>query len=344
MDEIVLPRPDDLHLHLRDGEALRVTVPATARQFGRAVAMPNLKPPVTTVDAALAYRERILAHVPEGLRFAPLMTLYLTDATPPDEVRRAKDAGVIGVKLYPAGATTHSDAGVSQLDALDDTLAAMAEVGLPLLVHGEVTDHEVDIFDREAVFIDTVAGPLLQRHPTLRFVFEHATTADAVAFVRGFGDGRVGCTITPQHLLMNRGALFDGGLRPHHYCLPVLKRERHRVALLEAATSGDARFFLGTDSAPHLRGAKESSCGCAGCFSAPYALELYAMAFERAGALERLAGFASRHGAAFYGLPVAEEQVRLVREEVVVEARLDYPGGEIVPLWAGERLPWRFVG
>lgn len=343
MISLTLTRPDDWHLHLRDGQALLDVLPFSARVFGRAVVMPNLKPPVATVAAAAAYRARVLAAVPEGVEFEPLMTLYLTDATTPAEVRKARASGFVhGIKLYPAGATTNSAAGVQQLDALSPTLEAMAEVGLPLLVHGEVTDPEVDIFDREATFLETVLDPLLNAHPTLRAVVEHATTADAVDFVRAH-DGRVGCTLTPQHLLLNRNALFAGGLRPHHYCLPVLKRETHRRALLEAATSGDPRFFLGTDSAPHRRGAKESPCGCAGCFTAPHAVALYAMAFEAADALNRLEAFASHHGPDWYGLPRNADTITLIRQESTVPEGFAFEGGEVVPLLAGEVLPWRIA-
>jgi dihydroorotase len=338
---LTLTRPDDWHLHVRDGTGMRDVVGHTARVFGRAVLMPNLKPPVTTVADALAYRERVLAALPDDSGFQPLMTLYLTDRTTPEEVAlAAATEGICGVKLYPAGATTNSAAGVSQLDAMDPVLAAMAEHGLPLLVHGEVTHDDVDIFDRESMFLDLVLGPMMARHGKLRVVVEHATTEDAVAFVRRFDDGRVGCTITPQHLLLNRNALFAGGLRPHHYCLPVLKRERHRLALLEAATSGDPRFFLGTDSAPHVRGTKESACGCAGCFSAPHALELYAIAFDMAGALDRLEGFASHHGPDWYGLPRNTDTVTLVQEPREVPGAYAFGEGEVVPLFAGEDIGW----
>jgi len=335
-----MTRPDDWHLHLRDGQALSDVLPHTARIFRRAIVMPNLTPPVSTVAAAAAYRARILAALPEGVDFEPLMTLYLTDGTTPEEVQRASESGFVhAIKLYPAGATTNSAAGVQQLEALFPTLATMAEVGLPLLVHGEITDPDTDLFDREAAFLDQVLGPLLEAHPALRAVMEHATTAEAVHFVRGFD--RVGCTLTPQHLLLNRNAIFQGGLRPHHYCLPVLKRERHRVALLEAATSGDPRFFLGTDSAPHVRGAKEAACGCAGCFSAPHAMSLYATVFDAAGALDKLEGFASHHGPDWYGLPRNEGTISLTRTETPVPSTYAFDGGEVVPLLAGEILPWR---
>ena len=338
---LTLTRPDDWHLHLRDDEALQDVVPHTARQFARAIVMPNLKPPVTTTAQALAYRERILAALPEGMTFEPLMTLYLTDRTPPEEIARAKESGMVhGVKLYPAGATTHSDAGVTDLRHCDATLAAMAELGMPLLVHGEVTDPDVDVFDREAVFIERELKPLLDHHPDLRLVLEHVTTREGVRFVREAGD-RVAGTLTPQHLLFNRNALFAGGLRPHHYCLPVLKRECHREALLEAATSGDPKFFLGTDSAPHARSAKESACGCAGIFSAPLALECYALAFERAGALDRLEAFASHHGPDYYGLPRNSGTLTLVREAWTVPEEYPFGKDRIVPLFAGEQMPWR---
>jgi dihydroorotase len=357
MDTLTLPRPDDWHLHVRDGAALASVLPHTARVFGRATLMPNLKPPVTTVAAAAAYRERALAALadhPDCAGFQPWMTLYLTDRTTPEEVRAAAASGfVIGVKLYPSGATTNSDAGVTRLDRvglahLAPVFAALADTGLPLLTHAEVADASVDVFDREAAFLDRVLGPLLDAHPRLRCVVEHVTTAQAVDFVRAAplaADGaiRVAATLTPQHLLLNRNALFQGGLQPHHYCLPVLKREEHRLALLTAATSGDPRFFLGTDSAPHTRGAKEAACGCAGCFTAPHALPLYALAFERAGTLDRLADFASRFGAAFFGLPPARGEVVLGRSPQTLPASWPMADGEVVPLFAGEVLPWRVL-
>lgn len=343
MDSISLRRPDDWHLHLRDEETLAAVLPHTARCFARAIVMPNLRPPVTTTAQALAYRDRILAALPVGTAFSPLMTLYLTDATPPEEIVRARESGaVFGVKLYPAGATTHSDAGVTDIRKAHPALSAMQEMRMPLLVHGEVTDPAVDIFDREAVFIERVLGPLLDRFPDLRVVFEHVTTAQAVDFVRRAGDN-VAATVTPQHLLMNRNALFAGGLRPHHYCLPVLKREEHRQAVLDAATSGHPRFFLGTDSAPHTKDAKESACGCAGIYSAHAAIEFYAEAFDRAGALDRLEAFASLNGPAFYGLPPNEERITLVREKWQVPE--SYPAGSdvIVPLRAGGEVAWRLA-
>ena len=345
MDQITLTRPDDWHLHLRDGAAMAAVVGFSARQFHRAIVMPNLRPPVTTTEQALAYRQRILDALPTNSDFQPLMTLYLTDNTSPDEVRRARDSGhVHAVKLYPAGATTNSDAGVTDLAKVDDTLGAMAEIGLPLLVHGEMTRADIDVFDREKAFIDHQLAPLIERHPDLRVVFEHITTRDAADFVRDSG-GNVAATITPQHLLYNRNAMLVGGIHPHFYCLPVLKRESHRQALLEAATSGNPKFFLGTDSAPHAKGAKESACGCAGIFSAHAAIELYATAFEQAGALDRLEGFASHFGADFYGLPRNQTPVTLVREDWRVPDTLPFADAQgqapLVPFLAGETLHWK---
>ncbi|RTQ98712.1 dihydroorotase [Halomonas nitroreducens] len=342
MNSITLTRPDDWHLHLRDGEVLPAVVPASARQMGRAIIMPNLKPPVTTTEQALAYRERILAAVPAGNDFEPLMTLYLTDRTSAEEIERAHASGLVqAVKLYPAGATTNSDSGVTDLANCDAAIAAMARLGMPLLVHGEVTDAEIDIFDREAVFIERVMKPLLDRHPSLKVVFEHITTADAAAFVAA-APASVAATITAHHLLFNRNRMLVGGIRPHYYCLPILKRERHRQALLEAATSGSGKFFLGTDSAPHAQGDKESACGCAGAYTAPAALEFYATAFEQAGALERLEGFASHHGPAFYGLPRNTGTVTLVRDPWTLPETLPYTVNQaIVPLQAGETLDWK---
>ena len=342
-DTFTLTRPDDWHLHLRDGVALAAVLPDTARQFARAIVMPNLKPPVTTTALASAYRERILAARPAGSDFEPLMTLYLTDATPPAEIAAAKASGFVqGVKLYPAGATTNSDSGVTDIRRCDETLAEMARLGMPLLIHGEVTDAEIDVFDREAVFIDRILGPLLQRHPTLRVVFEHITTRDAAQFVRDAGPN-VGATITAHHLLYNRNALFQGGIRPHNYCLPVLKREVHRAALVEAAISGSAKFFLGTDSAPHARHTKEADCGCAGCYTALTALELYAEAFEAAGALDKLEGFASHFGPDFYRLPRNSGRVTLRREAFAVPADLPYGSDRLTPFRAGETLRWRMA-
>ncbi len=342
MQSLTITRPDDWHLHLRDGAALAAVLPDTARRFARAIVMPNLKPPVTTVALAKAYRERILAALPAGMKFAPLMTLYLTDNMPPAEVDAARASGVVhAVKLYPAGATTNSDAGVSDLRKCAATLARMEKLGLPLLVHGEVTDPAVDIFDREAVFIDTVLAPLLKDFPALRVVLEHVTTRDGIDFVRGSG-ANVAATLTAHHLLLNRNALFAGGVRPHHYCLPVLKRETHRQALVAAAVSGDPKFFLGTDSAPHAQGAKEAACGCAGCYTAHAGIELYAEAFEAAGALDRLERFASFFGADYYGLPRNTDTVTLRREAQAVPASLAYSGTDrLVPLRAGETVAWR---
>ncbi|OHX13544.1 dihydroorotase [Chromobacterium sphagni] len=341
MQTLTLIRPDDWHLHLRDDAALAAVLPDTCRQMGRAIVMPNLKPPVTTVAAAAAYRERILAARPAGSAFEPLMTLYLTDKTSPDEIRLAKSSGFVhGVKLYPAGATTNSDHGVTDVARAMPALQAMAEVGMPLLVHGEVTAAEIDVFDREAAFIEQVMKPLLQKLPDLKVVFEHITTREAAEFVAA-APANVAATITAHHLLMNRNALFVGGIRPHHYCLPVLKRELHRQALVKAATSGSAKFFLGTDSAPHAKGAKEAACGCAGMYTANAAIELYAEAFEAAGALDRLEAFASLNGPAFYGLPANPDRVTLVKESWTVPAELVYPGDTLVPLRAGEEIAWR---
>ncbi len=343
MTTLTIRRPDDLHLHLRDGDALRAVLPYTAARFARAIVMPNLKPPVTTTDQALAYRKRIMAALPAGLAFEPLMTLYLTDRTDPAEVDRAQASGqVYGFKLYPAGATTHSDAGVTDYRRIGPVLARMSELGMVLQVHGEVTDQSVDVFDREARFIDEVLAPIVSELPRLRVVFEHITTRAAAEFVLRARAG-VAATITPQHLLMNRNALFTGGIRPHHYCLPVLKTESDRTALLEVVASGNPRFFLGTDSAPHARHTKEAACGCAGVFSAPAAIELYAEAFESIGALSRLEGFASEHGAAFYGLPPNTQTLTLVKEPWEVPARYPFGGDEIVPMRAGERVSWRLA-
>ncbi len=342
--QITITRPDDWHLHLRDGEALAAVLPHTARQFARAIIMPNLRPPVTTVALAAEYRQRILAALPAGMAFEPLMTLYLTDNTPADEIRRAADSGFVqAVKLYPAGATTNSDAGVSDLAKCDAALAEMEKLGLPLLVHGEVTDPAIDLFDRENFFIETVLQPLLKRRPGLRVVFEHITTKDAAEFVVAAGDN-IAATITAHHLLYNRNAIFLGGVRPHYYCLPVLKRETHRAALVAAATSGSNKFFLGTDSAPHARGAKETSCGCAGCYTALAALELYAEAFEAAGSLDKLEAFASFNGPDFYRLPRNDAKVTLEKQSWSVPETLPYAGGDVlVPLRAGESLNWKLV-
>jgi dihydroorotase len=343
MDRLTLPRPDDWHLHLRDGPQMADVLPDSARRFARAIIMPNLRAPVRTTAQALAYRDRILAALPEDAAFEPLMTLYLTDDTPPEEIARARLSGQVhGVKLYPAGATTHSDSGVTRISRCFHTLERMAELGMPLLVHGEVTDPEVDVFDREPVFIEEVLSPLLARFPGLKVVLEHITTREAVQFVEVTGPN-VAATITAHHLLLNRNALFLGGIRPHHYCLPVLKRESHREALVAAATSGNPKFFLGTDSAPHARGTKEAACGCAGIYTAHAALELYAVAFEEAGALDKLADFASRHGAQFYGLAPNAGTVTLERREWTVPESLRFGAETLVPLRAGEILPWKLA-
>lgn len=341
MDTLTLTRPDDWHLHVRDGAALRAVVPHSARQFARAIVMPNLRPPVVTTEQALAYRARILAAVPAGCAFEPLMTLYLTDNTAPAEIVRARASGqVVACKLYPAGATTNSDSGVTDIRKLYPVLETMQQHQLPLLVHGEVTDPDVDLFDREAVFIDRVLQPLARTFPGLKIVLEHITTQDGADFVRD-APPTVAATITAHHLLYNRNALFQGGLRPHYYCLPVLKRERHRQALIQAATSGHPRFFLGSDSAPHPRSGKETACGCAGCYTAHAALELYAEAFDAAGALDRLEAFASFHGPAFYGLPRNSGTLTLRRQPIAVPASFPFVMEELVPLRAGETVAWR---
>jgi len=339
---LTITRPDDWHLHLRDGAALAAVLPDTARRFARAIVMPNLKPPVTTLAQALAYRERILAALPPGMPFEPLMTLYLTDQTPPQEIDAARASGLVhAVKYYPAGATTHSAAGVTALSKCTATLARMEKLGMPLLLHGEVTDPAVDVFDREAVFIERVLAPLLKDFPALRVVFEHITTHTAVEFVRS-GAARLAATITAHHLLLNRNAMFAGGIRPHHYCLPLLKRENHRQALVAAAVSGNPKFFLGSDSAPHARGTKESACGCAGCYTAHAGIELYAEAFEAAGALARLEAFASFHGADFYGLPRNPGKITLCKESWQVPASQPFIDGDaLVPLRAGDKIAWR---
>jgi dihydroorotase len=340
---LTLIRPDDWHVHLRDGVVLADVVPHTAAQFARAIVMPNLKPPVVTTTMAAAYRDRILAAVPQGMKFEPLMTLYLTDNTPPDEIRRATESGFVkGVKLYPAGATTNSDAGVTDIQRCMRTLEVMQETGLPLLIHGEVTDHEVDVFDREAAFIDRILQPLRKSLPGLRVVFEHITTKDAVDYVRD-ADGEIAATITAHHLMYNRNAIFQGGIRPHYYCLPILKREVHRQALVDAATSGSPRFFLGTDSAPHPKGLKEHACGCAGCYTALHAMELYAEVFEAVNALDKLEGFASLFGPDFYRLPRNTEQVTLQKREWVIPDELTLGDTVLVPLDAGRALGWKFI-
>lgn len=341
MQQLTLTRPDDWHIHLRDGDYLNTTVPHAARQFGRAIVMPNLRPPVTTTAQAQDYRQRILAAAPRGARFEPLMTLYLTDNTPPEEIRRAKQSGIVhGVKLYPAGATTNSDAGVTALERCYPALAAMEEVGLPLLVHGEVTAAHIDIFDRERIFIEQNLRPLTARFSALKVVFEHITTRDAVSFVLG-ASANIAATITAHHLLLNRNDLLAGGIRPHYYCLPVLKREDDRAALLRAATSGNPKFFLGTDSAPHSRATKEAACGCAGTYTAHAALEFYAEAFEQTGALDKLEGFASFHGADFYGLPRNQEQVTLIKQEQEIPDSYVFGGETVVPLRASGKTAWR---
>ena len=338
--ELKIQTPDDWHLHVRDGAAMAAVLPYTARQFGRAIIMPNLRPPITTTAQAVAYRERLLAALPEGSTFEPLMTLYITDNLPPDEIRRAKDAGIVAVKLYPAGATTNSDAGVTDLRKTYRTLEAMQREGLKLLVHGEVTDPSVDLFDREAVFIEQVFEPLRRDLPELKVVFEHITTKEAAQYVAE-ADAHTAATITAHHLLFNRNAIFQGGLRPHYYCLPVLKREVHRVALMAAATSGSAKFFLGTDSAPHASVMKEASVCGAGCFTALSALELYAEAFDAAGALDKLEGFASHHGPDFYGLPRNAGTVTLRREDYVLPDSVPFGDASLKPLRAGETLGWK---
>ena len=343
IDTLTFTRPDDWHIHFRDGAAMASVLPDTARVFARAIAMPNLKPPVVTVADAAAYRERLLAAVPPGVQFQPLMTLYLTDNTRADEIRRAQASGFVhAVKYYPAGATTNSDAGVTDLLRCEAVFAAMEAIGMPLLVHGEVTDPAVDIFDREAVFIERVLLPLLDRHPRLKVVFEHITTQQAVDFVRG-ANANIAATITAHHLLYNRNAMFTGGIRPHLYCLPVLKREMHRQALIHAAISGSPKFFLGTDSAPHAQNAKESACGCAGIYTAHAAIELYAEAFEDAGALDKLEGFASFYGADFYGLPRNLDTITLRREAWNVPKIFSMGDETVIPLRAGESLRWQCV-
>ncbi|MFZ9638835.1 MAG: dihydroorotase [Hylemonella sp.] len=340
--EITLTRPDDWHLHVRDGAALATVVPHTAHQFGRAIIMPNLKPPVTTAEQALAYQQRIKAAVPDGAAFEPLMTLYLTDNLAPQEIQRARAAGVVACKLYPAGATTNSDAGVTDIRKISKTLEAMQREGLLLLVHGEVTSPEIDLFDREAVFIEQQLQPLRRDFPELKIVMEHITTREAAQYVAQ-ADRLLGATITAHHLLYNRNAIFTGGIRPHYYCLPVLKREVHRQALVAAATGGNPKFFLGTDSAPHPAHLKEHAVGCAGCYTAHAAIEMYAEAFEAAGALHRLEAFASFHGADFYGLPRNAGTITLRRQSWEPPSSFPFGEAELKPLRAGESLPWRMV-
>ena len=342
--QLTITRPDDWHLHLRDGAALSAVLPDTARQFARAIVMPNLRPPVTTVEQARAYRERIVAALPAGAQFTPLMTLYLTDATRLPEIAAAKASGFVhAVKYYPAGATTNSENGVTDLERVYPVIAEMERRELPLLLHGEVTDSDIDVFDREAVFVERHLAPLARTFPGLRMVLEHVTTRQAVEFVEHAGPN-IAATITPHHLLHNRNAMFAGGIRPHAYCLPVLKREEHRAALVRAATGGSPKFFLGTDSAPHGRRNKETACGCAGIYSANAALELYAQVFETAGALDRLEGFASFHGADFYRLPRNTGQLTLAREPWTVPPELAFGDDVLVPMCAGETLPWKLVG
>jgi dihydroorotase len=344
MNELTITRPDDWHLHLRDGEAMKSVLPDTAKRFARAIVMPNLKPPVTTVEAARAYRDRILAALPQGMAFEPLMTLYLTDNTPPAEIALARQSGFVhAVKYYPAGATTNSDSGVTDMHKAYPAIAAMEEHGVPLLLHGEVTDADIDIFDREAVFIDRTLARLMRDFPKLKIVLEHITTKQAAEFVKN-APANIGATITAHHLLFNRNAMFKGGIRPHYYCLPVLKRETHRKALIAAATSGNPKFFLGTDSAPHAQHAKESSCGCAGIYTAHAAIEFYAEVFEQAGALNKLEAFASFFGPDFYGLPRNARKLTLRKENWTVPESLDMGGQKLIPLRAGETASWKISG
>ncbi|VAW73886.1 Dihydroorotase [hydrothermal vent metagenome] len=341
---LTIRRPDDWHLHVRDGDTLRAVIAHTAQQFGRAIIMPNLKPPVTDTTAAQNYRQRILDALPADTHFEPLMTLYLTDNTSPDTIRAAQNSRIVNaIKYYPAGATTNSDAGVTRIENTWPALEAMQETGIPLLVHGEVTDPAVDIFDREAVFIEQVLEPITQRFPALKIVLEHITTQQGIDFVIGTSD-KIAGTLTAHHLLLNRNALFAGGIRPHNYCLPILKREQHREALVEAATRGNPKFFLGTDSAPHPRQAKESACGCAGLYTAHAAIELYAEAFEQAGALDRLEAFASHFGPDFYGLPRNDGTITLIREDWTVPDHYPMGDDKLIPMRAGETLRWKLAG
>lgn len=343
MQRLTITRPDDWHLHLRDGDHMRAVLGDTAKRFGRAIVMPNLRPPVTTTAAALAYRERVMAAMPAGSRFEPLMTLYLTDQTHAGEIARAKASGAVhAVKYYPAGATTNSDSGVTDLTRCDAVFEAMSKHGMPLLVHGEVTDPAVDVFDRERVFLERVLVPLTARFPALKVVVEHITTREAAQFVRN-APPNIAATITAHHLLLNRNALFAGGVRPHLYCLPIIKREVHRAALIDAATSGNPKFFLGTDSAPHARNTKETACGCAGIYTAHAGIELYAEAFDDAGALARLENFASRYGADFYGLPHNADQITLEKSDETIPAELSFGSETLVPFRAGETIRWRVV-
>lgn len=340
MQQLTITQPDDWHLHVRDGALLKTVLPHTVRQFARAIIMPNLKPPVRTVADAAAYRDRIIAAIPAGQQFEPLMTLYLTDNTPPEEIRAAKESQFVkAVKYYPAGATTNSDLGVTDIQRCDRVFEAMQNADLPLLLHGEVTGQDIDVFDREKVFIERHLVPLRQRFPDLRIVLEHITTADAVQFV--LATNNIAATITPQHLLFNRNILFSGGIRPHFYCLPILKGEEHRRAIVQAATSGSPKFFLGTDSAPHTRNSKENSCGCAGCYSALHAMELYAEAFERAHALDKLEAFASFYGPDFYQLPRNTQQITLTRSNWRIPNEVPLTESGLVPLWAGQEITWQ---
>lgn len=340
MNELIIRQPDDLHIHLRDGDLMSLAVEHVSAQFQRAIVMPNLSLPVVSTTMAAKYRARILSAIPAGRTFSPLMTLYLTDRTTPAEIRAAKASGfVYGVKYYPAGATTNSDSGVTDLSARYNVLAEMSKCGLPLLLHGEVTDKSVDIFDREKVFIDSVLSKIVTEFPELKVILEHITTSDAVDFV-GSCSENVAATITAHHLLLNRNDLFKGGIKPHHYCLPILKREMHRLALVRAATSGSPKYFLGTDSAPHEKGTKEAACGCAGVYTSHAAMEFYAMAFESVGALDRLEGFTSHYGAKFYGLPLNEGYVKLIKNPQKIVDQYSYPGGVVVPFKAGETLDW----
>jgi dihydroorotase len=340
-DRLTITRPDDWHLHVRDGAVLQHTVPATARVMGRAIIMPNLQPPVMNAEQALEYRDRILSRVPQGLTFNPLMVLYLTDNTTPEMIAEAKAAGnIVAVKLYPAGATTNSASGVTDLGKLDDIAAALAENGMPLLVHGEVTQNHIDIFDREKEFLDTILAPLVSRHPTLKVVVEHITTRDAAEFVQSQGNN-IAATITVQHLAYNRNHMLVGGIKPHFYCLPILKRNIHQQALQDVVASGNSKFFLGTDSAPHAKGAKENACGCAGCFTAYAAIELYAEIFEDLGALDKLEGFASHYGPDFYGLARNSDEITLIKQDWQAPVELPFGSDVIVPLRAGETLRWK---
>lgn len=342
MDKLTITMPDDWHAHFRDAETLNETVPASARQFGRSIAMPNLKPPVTNTELAISYRERILAARPDGSDFNPLVTLYLTNETDPAEIKKAKASGVLAAKLYPAGATTNSSAGVNDVLKMTPVFEAMAEAGMLLLIHGEVTDGEIDIFDREKVFIDRYLSHIVEKHPSLKVVLEHITTADAAEFVKG-SSANVAATLTPQHLMLNRNDLLVGGVKPHYYCLPILKRNTHQNALREAVASGSPKFFLGTDSAPHMKDQKENACGCAGCYSAPNAIELYAQIFDELGALDKLEGFASFYGADFYGLPRNSKKITLVKETWTVPSEIQVGSNSIVPFWAGNPVLWKLT-